>query len=678
MERYTVTIITPASSAAPPTLLVPFSPSAIVTAFVDELFKRIARQGLALAPNTHIATLHVDSENGAIIDVEDVLESVINPSKDKLYAVFTAKQGASSQIFPVTTSQLLPGEKTISVRIITPATAQGKGSPVSTLQLPASTTVKQLHEIVAQKLGTSATFASKDDLNHCNCALARQLADADSAPSQYTLVHGKSKVERIELGSQDGTEDGLKASVRGHIGQYFEANQKMNCFGGQFHANSSTSYKKTPVVAVCSKLRHVPAHARTVGSENEQTDASRAHVLDLHTKEIPIHSGSHEATLEQAGLSELAVDGVVDIFVVERATSGTVTLPPRGRDSIFRSHPHWEPPTVQGDRATAMFLSSLRVFASNVEKPDKEKDNFKDAVLHVFDLLTKFPPAVRALHILINGKTPTPTECAALSHAVYETLDRIVPTALIGTTHARVFEGSRLLFGFFLEKARSLKLPNETQSFPYLTALKEVELADKKTKEAVMHAQQTTSGLIERVDGSPEDDFVSTDGEIRRLALLSAGSTQLLLTFGGSLASNYHYADAGDASCVWEEEELHDMHALAEFCGRNKLAVHKPSQLAGAVAPCLTFDRRAHLAVYTGQEGCGADPSKSTLTFRPMRGSENVDVAVIEQLIASVLKRYEADGTAVFDALGGAAVRRLHAPDEICKSSPTTIVRCSC
>ncbi|KAK5729803.1 hypothetical protein LTR17_011671 [Elasticomyces elasticus] len=193
-----------------------------------------------------------------------------------------------------------------------------------------------------------------------------------------------------------------------------------------------------------------------------------------------------------------------------------------------------------------------------------------------------------------------------------------------------------------------------------------------------MHAQQTTSGLIEKVEGSSEDDLMSTDGEIRRLALLSAGSTQLLLAFDGSLASHHRYADAGDASCAWEEEELHDMHALAEFCGRNKLAVHKPSQLAGAVAPCLTFDRQTHLAVYTGQEGCGADPSKSTLTFRPMHGSENVDVAVIEQLIASVLKRYEADGTAVFDALGGAAVRRLHAPDEICKSSPAAIIRISC
>ena len=42
-----------------------------------------------------------------------------------------------------------------------------------------------------------------------------------------------------------------------------------------------------------------------------------------------------------------------------------------------------------------------------------------------------------------------------------------------------------------------------------------------------------------------------------------------------------------------------------------------------------------------------------------------IDSAVIEQLIAPILQSYEADGTAVFDSLGGAAVRRLQAPDEI-------------
>src|SRR6201999_527787 len=51
--------------------------------------------------------------------------------------------------------------------------------------------------------------------------------------------------------------------------------------------------------------------------------------------------------------------------------------------------------------------------------------------------------------------------------------------------------------------------------------------------------------------------------------------------------------------------------------------------------------------------------------FRPKHGDETIDAAVIEQLIAPILAGYDADGSAVFDALGGAAVRRLQEPDEI-------------
>ncbi|KAK4897587.1 hypothetical protein LTR27_004733 [Elasticomyces elasticus] len=385
MERYTVTIITPASSGARPTLLVPSPPSAIVTAFVDELFKRIARQGLALAPNTHIATLHVDSESAwRHHRHEDVLNDVVDSAKDKIYAVFTAKRGASSQISPITTNQDLAGENTISVRIVTPGLAQGSKGISSVLQVPASTTIKQLHELVAHSSKTSATFVGKDDTMECCCSVAKDLCNDAGSTSHFLLVHGKGVVDRVELA--EATEDGLKAAVRQHQGQYVESNKKLMFFGAEFHPDSPTMYKKSPVVAVCSKLRHVPVHARTVDDETTGTSPSRAHVLDLHTSEIPLHSGSFEVTLEQAGFSELEVDGVVNIYAVTRATSGGVAARPRGRDGIFRAHAHWEPPTVQGERATAMFLSSLRVFAANVET---EPDNYKDAVLHVFDLLTK-------------------------------------------------------------------------------------------------------------------------------------------------------------------------------------------------------------------------------------------------------------------------------------------------
>lgn len=80
-----------------PVLVVPFQPNALVTAFIDELFKRIARLNLPLQPDTHVATLHLDSETGAILDCEDLLADVVGEDeKEKLFMVLKEKQDKSS------------------------------------------------------------------------------------------------------------------------------------------------------------------------------------------------------------------------------------------------------------------------------------------------------------------------------------------------------------------------------------------------------------------------------------------------------------------------------------------------------------------------------------------------------------------------------------------------------
>ena len=385
-----------------------------------------------------------------------------------------------------------------------------------------------------------------------------------------------------------------------------------------------------------------------------------------------------DSTLEDAGLYALAVGGAVDIFAVHRATAGRSSAS-IGKSSIFRSRAHWEPRVAQSDRGMALFLSSLRVFFSLVEDM-RADERTQDAVLHVLDLLTSFPPALRTLHILVQGKTPTPAKSAALCQVVFEVLDKFVPTAVIGSDHSRVFEGSRLLLGFILEKARMLKLPDEEgTTLPYLSALRTVNVRDFRTNEAAMRVTQTSNG---RVESSLFDTFqqggllaeshlqafmvkTDVDSGISRCALLSGGIISEIITFSRPmLTSNYRYADSGIASNALDLGELSELNHLAELCGRNKLAVHRPSQLSSAVAPCLTFDRNAHPAVYTGEQPCGM-PGHSSILFRPKHGEETIDAAVIEQLIAPILQEHEAEDTAVFDALGGAAIRRLQAPDEI-------------
>lgn len=89
-SRYKVTIVTPGGGR--PVLLVPFQPDALVTAFIDELFKRIGRLNLDIKPDTHVATLHLDSETGALLDCEDLLSDVIGEGeREKLFMVLKAE-----------------------------------------------------------------------------------------------------------------------------------------------------------------------------------------------------------------------------------------------------------------------------------------------------------------------------------------------------------------------------------------------------------------------------------------------------------------------------------------------------------------------------------------------------------------------------------------------------------
>ena len=83
----------------------------------------------------------------------------------------------------------------------------------------------------------------------------------------------------------------------------------------------------------------------------------------------------------------------------------------------------------------------------------------QDAVLYILYLLTRFPPAVRAMHVLTLGEIPQLSERAALSQCLYEVLHDVVPIAVIKYDRLRYLEGPRLLFGLVLEKAKCFKGP---------------------------------------------------------------------------------------------------------------------------------------------------------------------------------------------------------------------------
>lgn len=548
-----------------------------------------------------------------------------------------------------------------------------------------STTVQQLHLSISNAIGCTSPPKETVEGCECNCTLAKDLASGPTDQAHFMVVHGKSLVEKLPL--ETATVGALKQSVVSRFGLDLETRKKINYNGAVQDPDDSSIYSKTPVVSICSKQRHIPFHARV---NTNGSDRIRPQVLDLHTSELPIHPACFGFRVDTLGFSALAVDGIVDIFAVLRTSSAEL---PRlqGKSAIFRDLAHWEPSIAQSDRGMAAFLSSLRVFASILQASQKD-ENARDAAYYTFDQLTRFPPALRCLHILVSGQTPTVFECAALSQSMFEALKGYLAMDLITQDPARLFEGSRLIFGFILQSVKSLCNPpngvrdNEEvkKELRYTSAFHSYDIRDYKTQEPVLHALQTSDGLIEKnlfhslQDGGIlaethlQSPLVQTevDPELTRVALQSGGTCPDVLVLSLAEPRNSYGSEVVDPHHLLDLDQLHDLLRLAEMCGHNSLAVHMPSQLESAVAPCLTFDRNAHLAVYTGEQPCGS-PGHSSSIFRPQHGEETIDPSVMEQLIAPIVKTYEKDGSAVFDVFGGAEVRRLQEPDEIISKSFT-------
>lgn len=662
--RYLVKVDAPGTDQL--TILIPFASNSIINSFVEELWIRLARhKAYELSPNTHDIVLHFDDPDGAVIDLEDVLSDVIqNPTHEMICAVIVSKTGASVRA----TSDL-------QFRIIQTTDLKDWGS-CQMLDVALTDTVHDLHDAISHSLGLT-TSPDVVDANECNCIYSRQVAEGPSEPGSFVVIHGKSNIERIPLPTP--TEAALQEAL-GNLDFITVSDKKVIMFGEVRSMNNQQVYEKIPVVSLCSKQRHIPAHART--DPNFPSSGLRSQDLDLHTAEQPIHRACFAQTIQDLGLPALAVNGIIDIFVVPRSTQGTAASI-HSKSTIFAHQVHWEPPVAQSDRGLAMFLSSLRVFTSIIQD-FSEDEVMQEAILRVFDRLTHFPPALRCLAILATGRTPTAPECAALSHAFFTALDTHFLTLrmILNSNRGRLFEGSRLLFGFILESARPVKAFLEAESIRYLSAFRLVDVRDCKTTEAVSCPVQTSDGLVEEnlfrafqqggvlADSHLQSFMTQTtlDPNLARFAKLSGGVVTEVMTLStGELGFS--------EDLPLEMHPLSDPGHLAELCGRNKLAVYQPRQLDSAIAPSLTFDRKAHVAVYTGQQPCGI-PGKSSIAFRPQHGTETIDPPLIEQIISPILATYVADGTAVLDLLGGAEVKRMQDPTEIlvfCVDSSTSM-----
>ena len=560
-------------------------------------------------------------------------------------------------------------------------------------------TLKQLKGLVQEHLGFPAEDGDCPALE-CNCSLARQIDNnaifnvngfGDYDPLRtIILVHSNNVVVAMPVDNM--TLSTIQQSTRAymeHTQHHDLVNKHVNIVNGvedtSIRTSGDKSYLKAPVVAICSKQCHSHRQDREEDSDEDEDDedsvAQRDLVVDVHTSECPLEITAHNAdiTIEAAGLEDCAINGVLNIYAVRRWTLGQNERIDQGKAGIFKQSEAWKHHAGQIDRGLANLLSTLRVFTELTSNGSME-DERRDAVIHMVHVLTQFPPAIRAAHILMRGETPGLPERAALAQCLYEVLKNVVPLQTIRSDPKRFFEGTRLLFGLILEKAKQMKITNEDARLSYID-MKVYDLRNLTTMQPVLSQPvQTTSGLVDAgfheafvkqgllcwTDGVSSKRTSTFDQTWDRIAKVSGGTKTQVLVFNSDVVrSSSRYVDGGDVNKIISPAEYVDLTYPANLCSRNQLSVTPPASLASVSAPVLTLDRHGFLAVYVGRAAC-AEAGRDILMFRPgcVEEEEAVDVSIITQLLEPILAQRNADGTLVFEAYG-ANHRTMTTPDEL-------------
>jgi hypothetical protein len=243
---------------------------------------------------------------------------------------------------------------------------------------------------------------------------------------------------------------GLMTALTQCLGVGFTESKSVICKGG---LSEGERYARLAIVTICDTVKHVPSPAS--GAAIRGIPRSK---LDLHTIEAPMSTSNLSITLWEAKLADLAQNGVLTIYAVERKCSGDVKRG-TGQSAMFTSAPHWQLPLGQSDRGMAAFLASLRAFSHIIGSEAFEDYRQNNKVLRVVHALTRFPPTVRVIQILMDGKTLLPNESAAAVQSFAAVSEELIPAKLTANDARRSLECARLTLGLVLHNMRRKEQP---------------------------------------------------------------------------------------------------------------------------------------------------------------------------------------------------------------------------
>ncbi|KAG6844814.1 hypothetical protein H0H87_003481 [Tephrocybe sp. NHM501043] len=535
----------------------------------------------------------------------------------------------------------------------------------------------------------------KKDVNGCpsGCSAAtthREPIPFDQDAPTITLVWDADRIERLPIPSHfldvPGSMQNIPTEVLVSIVESFLKTQSvdLNGLSLRLHGRDPNSeivrFVWTTLVSLCTSSLHKNLdHRRFSFSMSTlpspaapMTGKKQAFEIDFHTSSCPVVvCGCTRLKDILPRNTEHCRDTQVTLYAVKR-TCEKKSVPtskhtgiPISKQSVYQFDDAWQPSMHQTPRGMAALLSSLHVLSEVVRQKGVVSEN---RVLAALYSVTRFPPAVRALGMLMLNIAPQPHEKAALSEALFHALRDFSQTASMAFTinTSRRFETVRILLGHILTITDVVNvIERPLQSFSLICGLSNKRLVDPvlfgadsvvERSAGTLHA---VGGLLFRPTNGAEPCTITelNENQLRKVVAQSKEFKNfeiyiLLVHELGVVTRPVTLENAGRdfPNSIQKANET-------DLISRGPLELKSPS----VVPPQIVLDSEGLLAVFTGR-GCGA--TRDVNFFRPLSGGDTeVDVNDVEHALQRIIAARKVEDTWDVDCFGGIPAK-ARTPDE--------------
>ncbi|PVF99226.1 hypothetical protein CPB86DRAFT_315970 [Serendipita vermifera] len=449
----------------------------------------------------------------------------------------------------------------------------------------------------------------------------------------------------------------------------------------------SVRFSRSTLVSVCSQSEHTHQSYRRFDLSSPKPRvqpiiSTGDFYVDLHTSTSPIIV-CRCTPLKDIFLPTEDDTGVnsslhITLYAVRRKNDVNTNLQAsnsanRSKERVYLVDSAWQPSVLQTRRGMAALLSSLYTL---VHAANQKGTNGESNILAFLYAITRFPPAVRTLAVLLRNSIPLPQERAALSTALYHACGDFVLQAppSIARDPSRSFEAIRILLAHVLASAdqpspKSSSILPMIDSVSFVCSVSRKRLTDPILMDSVI--VEKSFALLHQSKGSL---YQSSNAALPHIADMEESSfkvlRQLLCHLQGtnsasSLALHVERIGPPPQSHPYHLESVaRDFTLAIQRANKTDLATRGPLDLksSSVVPPQIVVDEDGLLAVFTGR-GCGS--IRDVNFFRPTNnGDTEVDINDVAHALEKIIPGRRIEDTWQVDSYTEDSVVANRPPDE--------------